>query len=222
MDWVRWHQEYEDVGSSLARRRRVVQRNLRTALSEVAADRDGEMRLISICAGDGGDVLPVLAGRPFIRALLVELDRQLSDRARRTAAEFGLSRVEIRTADAGATDVLLDFVPAHVVLACGVFGNITFDDARRTITTLPQLLAPGGIVIWTRGRADDGTDPSVRLCDVFSDLGFTRLSLTAPGDARFRVGMHRLDTAAADPPPPGTRMFGFVGTGEAGGLGCRG
>jgi hypothetical protein len=212
-DWVRWHREYEDAGSSLARRRRVVQRELRTALAEVSADPDGEVRLISICAGDGGDVLPVLAGRPFIRALLVELDQQLSDRARRTAAELGLSAVEIRTADAGTTDVLADFAPAHVVLACGVFGNITLDDARRTITTLPRLLTPGGIVIWTRGRADDGSDPSVGLCETFGDLGFSRLSFTAPGDARFRVGMHRLDAAAGGPPPPGTRMFRFVGDG---------
>ncbi len=83
-------------------------------------------------------MLPVLAetGRD-VRALLMELDPLLCERARSTATELGLTGVEIRTGDAGVTDAYRGFTPAHVVLACGVFGNITVEDARQTVAALP-------------------------------------------------------------------------------------
>jgi len=149
-DWVAWHRDYEDPSSSLARRLEVVQRELRTALA-LTRPADGESRLLSICAGDGRDVLPVLAERGRdVRALLVELDPLLCERARSSAAELGLTGVEIRTGDAGVTDAYRGFTPAHVVLACGVFGNITVEDGRQTVAALPSLL---------RGRRDRDLDP---------------------------------------------------------------
>lgn len=214
-DWVQWHRDYDEPTSSLARRLRVVQRDLRRALADVLPDGTGQLRLISICAGDGRDVLPVLAAHHSargIRALLVELDPRLADRARTTASELGLPTVEIRIADAGITNPYLDITPAHVVLACGVFGNITVGDARQTITTLPSLLTPGGVVIWTRGRNDDGTDPSQLIRELFTEHGFTELSFTAPSEARFRVGAHRLENPPTNEAPlrPGIRMFAFT------------
>ncbi len=111
-DWVAWHRDYEDPSSSLARRLEVVQRELRTALA-LTRPADGESRLLSICAGDGRDVLPVLAERGRdVRALLVELDPLLCERARSSAAELGLTGVEIRTGDAGVTDAYRGFTPA--------------------------------------------------------------------------------------------------------------
>jgi hypothetical protein len=214
-DWLRWHDEYDSHGSSLSRRLQVVQRNLHQALTEASCDADGARRLISMCAGAGRDVLPVLAGNPdgaAVRALLVELDPTLSDRARATAASLGLPAVSVRTADAGILESYRDFVPAHVLLACGVFGNVTTEDAQRTITAMPGLLTDGGIVIWTRGQFADGPDPSLRLRTCFSDAGFTEVSFTRPADAHFRVGVHRLSRR---PVPalalePGTRLFTFV------------
>jgi len=161
-DWAGWHRDYEEPSSSLARRLEVVQGELRTALA-LARPADGESRLISICAGDGRDVLPVLAERGRdVRALLMELDPLLCERARSSAAELGLTGVEIRTGDAGVTDAYRGFTPAHVVLACAVFGNITVEDARQTVATLPGLLADDGIVIWTRGRNDAVPTPARR------------------------------------------------------------
>lgn len=209
-DWVAWHRDYEDPSSSLARRLEVVQSELRTALA-LARPADGESRLISICAGDGRDVLPVLAERGRdVRALLVELDPLLCERARSSAAELGLTGVEIRTGDAGVTDAYRGFTPAHVVLACGVFGNITVEDARRTVAALPGLLAGDGIVIWTRGRDDAGADPSTAIRGLLTIHCFTEISFTAPDDARFRVGMERLDPWLTNVPMlPGLRMFTF-------------
>jgi hypothetical protein len=211
-DWLRWHEDYDVAGSSLARRLLVVREHLERALNEAPADPDGHRRLISMCAGDGRDVLPVLArhdqGRT-VRALLAELDPELSHRARTAAADLDLPGVDVRTANAGRSDTYADAAPAHVLLACGVFGNITAEDVRRTIAALPSLLVPGGIVIWTRGHGGDGPDPSVEVAACFTANGFRELAFTRPADARFRVGMHRLDTV---PPPnrPPDRLFTFV------------
>lgn len=244
-DWVRWHERYDDAASSLARRLTVVQGHLRLALAE--APGDGELRLASMCAGEGRDVLPVLAergasrpvsepatghrpvhpgtghdlaprheratsslGRP-VTAVLVELDPTLASRARAMVTNLGLTGVNVVDGDAGVTDPYLPVAPAHVILACGVFGNVTFDDVRRTVTTLPGLLAPGGIVIWTRGRGDDPDhDPALDVRDCFTGNGFTELAYTAPDDDNYRVGTHRLGTPPPGPPRPGVRMFAFA------------
>jgi hypothetical protein len=184
-------------------------------LTEAPTDPDGTRRLISMCAGAGRDVLPVLATHPAgaaVRALLVELDPTLSDRARETAADLGLTTVSVQTADAGTLDPYRGFVPAHVLLACGVFGNVTVDDAERTIAAMPALLADDGIVIWTRGQFDDGADPSLHLRSCFGAAGFTEISFHRPTDTHFRVGVHQLGSrpAAALPPGPDLRLFIFV------------
>jgi hypothetical protein len=212
-NWQQWHREYDEPNSSLARRLTVVRAMVRRALREVGTGPHEQLRLISMCAGDGRDVLPVLAepgrGRP-VRALLVELDPVLAGRARTRAAELGLAGVEVRTGDAGVSDAYTTIARAHVVLACGIFGNVSAADAEQTVAALPGLLTTGGIVIWTRGRHDDGRDPSVALRDTFAAHGFTELSFTAPPDAHFRVGMHRLSAAPPDPAlRPGRRMFTF-------------
>ncbi|MDG6105723.1 class I SAM-dependent methyltransferase [Dactylosporangium aurantiacum] len=192
-DWVEWHHGYDAPTSALSRRLEVVRRDLRRALGTSPTDPGGTRRLLSICAGDGRDVLPVIAEHDRrVRALLVELDPVLARRARETADDLGLPAVEVRVADAGQADTYLGVRPAHVLLACGVFGNIDDTDTRRTVAALPALLAPGGIVIWTRARGAGDTDLSLRVRALFAEHGFTELSFTSPHDARFRVGMHRL------------------------------
>jgi protein-L-isoaspartate O-methyltransferase len=209
MDWLAWHREYTEPDSSLSRRRRVVQGYLRASLAERAA---GEpIRILSMCAGDGGDVLEVLAepAAVRVRALLVELDPELADRARGEADRLGLADVRVRTADAGRSSSYAGLAPAHIVLACGVFGNIDEADVRRTVEALPGLLCPGGRVIWTRGRGADGADASQWIRQLFAERGFAELDFTAPDDARFRVGLHRLDRepiGVADLP---TQLFRF-------------
>jgi Putative methyltransferase len=195
-DWLDWHRDYGDPASSLSRRRRVVQGYLRQILAG-CEPAGAPIRLLSMCAGDGGDVLPVLAawrsGR-LVQALLVELDPELADRARAAAGRLGLaSAVRVRSADAGRSDSYAELAPAHIVLACGVFGNIADADVRRTVDALPGLLCTGGWVIWTRGRGADGTEPSGFVRQLMAERGFTELAFSAPDDAKFRVGLHRLD-----------------------------
>ncbi|HEX5205187.1 MAG TPA: class I SAM-dependent methyltransferase [Actinoplanes sp.] len=205
-DWVRWHDDYDAPGSSLSRRLEVVREHLRDALAE------GPASLLSICAGDGRDVLPLLASQPggrSVRALLIELDPGLAHRARETAAELDLPLVEVRTADAGAIATYADVEPVDVLLACGVFGNIPAADMRRTVAVLPALTNPGATVIWTRGRGDGDADPSAEVRARFLAEGFTELAFVAPDDARFRVGVCRRSGERAIPLPPVSRLFTF-------------
>jgi hypothetical protein len=190
--WLDWHRAYADPSSSLSRRRRVVQDYLRQSLADLLPAGEA-VRLLSMCAGDGGDVLEVLASAPAVLALLVELDPELAGRARGAA----LPNVRVLTADAGRTANYADWLPVDVLLACGVFGNISAADVRRTVGALPAMVRPGGWVIWTRGRGDGESDASQPIRQLFADAGFVELDFTAPDDAQFRVGLHRLDRPPA-------------------------
>jgi hypothetical protein len=64
-----------------------------------------------------------------------------------------LSRISLASRSRG-TDHYAGMVPAYLVLVCGVLGNMTDDDVRRTIGYCAQLRAHGGRVVWTRGRRE--------------------------------------------------------------------
>lgn len=211
-DWQAWHAPYADPTSSLSRRRRVVQGHVRAFLDERG---DRPTRVVSLCAGDGRDLLEVLAqrraeggaARVAVATTLLEYDEGLAGSARSFAAEAGLADVDVRCRDAGRTDAYLGAVPADLVLACGVFGNVSAADVHATVSALPQLCAAGALVVWTRGRR--GGDPTTAIRQRFSDTGFTEVGFTAPDDAEFSVGAHRL----AAPPralTTGRRLFTFL------------
>lgn len=209
-DWVAWHQPYADPESSLSRRRRVVQQHVRDWLAVQPAGHGA--RVVSACAGDGRDVLDVLrdTGARDLEVLLVETDERLAAEATTFAARHGLGGVTVRVEDAGATTAYRDAVPADLVLFCGVFGNVTDDDVRQCVSALPRLCAPGATVLWTRGRdADGGLTGADSARAAFAGAGFAELAFTAPDDAGFGVGAHRL---AVDPAPwrAGQRLFTFV------------
>jgi hypothetical protein len=206
-DYVEWHRPYDDPGSGLSQRLALVQAHLRSALDDRAP---GAIRLISMCAGQGRDVTGVLAGHPRrgdVASWLVELEDDNVAFARRAAAEAGLAGVEVMKADAGTTDSYRTAVPADIVLACGIFGNITEDDIATTVAALPGLCAPGATVIWTRGRSAPDATGWIRA--LFGDAGFTELAFGAPEGTLYGVGAHRLTV----PPPAfeaGRRLFSFI------------
>jgi hypothetical protein len=211
-DWTEWHSAYDDPASSLSQRLGAVREQLRRVLTARGTQ---PTQLLSICAGDGRDTLPVIAASDaHVAAVLVELDPSLAAAARREADRLGLQSVEIRQEDAGALDSFVGVPPADVLLACGVFGNISDEDLERTVQTLPQLLAADAVVIWTRGRPEtdptrhDG-DPADMVREVFARNGFVEDAFVRPDDADYRVGVHRL---AGEPQrrTPGATMFRFV------------
>jgi hypothetical protein len=202
--WVDWHRAYDDADGPLARRLVIVQHAIAAALSAVPP---GPIRVISFCAGDGRDLLGVVADHsrgPDVAGRLVELDPELATRAREAAP----ARIEVRCDDASTTTAFAGAVPADLVLACGVFGNITDADIARTIDLLPSLCAPSATVIWTRHRRPpDGT---VVVRDTFRAAGFDEIDFVAPDDFLFAVGVQRL-AVAPRPFVPDVRLFEFVG-----------
>jgi hypothetical protein len=210
-DWWKWHEPYDDPASPLSQRLTIVQRRLRAALDRCQA---GPIRVISMCGGQGRDLLPVLADHPRrrdVHARLVELDPRNIEYAARAAARLTGATIDVRRADAGCTDAYEGAVPAAVVLACGVFGNITDADIHRTVSALPGLCADHGTVIWTRHRRAPDLTPMIRRW--FEEVGFAELAFDAPEDTFFGIGTEQLLRA-----PPGlevgNRMFTFVGFDE--------
>ncbi len=204
-EWVDWHKGYSP-GSPLAKRLAVVQDLIRTALDGCAP---GVIRVISVCAGDGRDLLSVLEDHPRrgdVLARLVELDPDLAALGRERAA--GISPyIEVVNGDASTTSAYAGFVPADIVLVCGVFGNVTDEDIEWTVDHLPTLCAPGATVIWTRGTFKPDITPVVRAW--FEEDGFTELAFVAIPDTTASVGAARLDA-----PPrafePDVRLFTFL------------
>jgi hypothetical protein len=206
-DWVAWHQRYEEPGSALARRLQVVRDRIREALDGFPP---GPVRVLSVCAGQARDLLGVLADHPRrveVSARLVELDPRNAEMAATAAATAGLTGIDVVVADAGLTDCYAGAVPADLVLACGVFGNLSDADVERTVSFLPQLSAHGATVIWTRGRFHPDLIPT--LCGWMADRGFSERWVSDPAED-FGVGVHRYD-GEPEPLSAGERMFTFVG-----------
>jgi hypothetical protein len=206
-DWVEWHRGYDDPGSLASRRLELVQRHLRAELDHAPA---GDIRLISLCAGQGRDVIGVLAGHPRrddVRARLVELDERNVAVARQAARAAGLEGVEVLQADAGTTDVCVGAVPAQVVVVCGIFGNIAVSDIQATVAALPGLCAPGALVLWTRHRRPPDLTPAIRSW--FTEAGFGEEAFDISVDGFMSVGAHRL-TGEPAALAPGQRLFTFV------------
>lgn len=205
-DYVNWHDEYEQMGSPLHLRLLAVRDLVAGVLDQMPP---GPIRAISMCAGQGRDLLTVahrhrrgmdLTGR------LVELDVGNVAVARAAIERFGLGGLDAVEADAGWSDSYEGAVPADLILACGIFGNIRDEEVERTVRFLPALCAPGARVIWTRYPRDD--DPIVlRVQEWFREAGFEPEVLIVPAVKMFGVGVARL---ARQPAPfrRHERLFG--------------
>jgi hypothetical protein len=207
VDWVDWHADYDVPDSKLAHRLRIVQARIRAALDLMPP---GPRTAVSLCAGQGRDLIEVLAEHPRgrdVRARLVELDQRNVTAAGTAARAAGLDGVEVVRGDAGLTDHYAGAVPADLVVACGVLGNLTEDDVLGTVDACRALCARGGTVVWTRHRGAPDRVPDT--CARFEQGGFERLFLTPP-ELGFSVAAHR-HTRDPEPLRAGRRMFTFVG-----------
>jgi hypothetical protein len=206
-DWVEWHQAYADPASGLSARLRSVQRHLSLAISQA---RPGPVRLVSLCAGQGHDVIGVLPGHPLrhhVTAVLVEADPRNAALARYRAAAAGLDQVAVRQADASRPETFADALPADVLLLCGIFGNISDSDIERTTAAAPTLCTPGATVIWTRHRRPP--DLTSRIRAWFTDAGFDEVAFESlDTTALTAVGVGRLREAPRTALPAG-RLFTF-------------
>jgi len=207
-DWNAWHDAYRDPASELSRRLAFVQGQIRDVLNSL----DGPVTITSACAGDGRDVLEVLAEREDadrVRVVLIETDEQNIRRAEHRLWDDEIANVEIRQADAGTTSSYAGAVPADLLLMCGVMGNIVDDDVRTLVGQLPSMCRPGTVVLWTRTR--EAPDLTPRIREWFAESDFQEESFFAPldDDTLISVGRHRF---AGTPAPfePGRHLFTFV------------
>jgi hypothetical protein len=209
-DYLQWHDAYDQPGSSLHRRLQIVIRLIHRALDELPP---GPVRVVSFCAGQGADILGAAEGHPRAHDLtgrLVELDARNVEVARRRIDELALGGprgLEVVEGDAGMSDAYAEAAPADLVLACGVFGNISEDDIERTIRFLPSLCAPGAWVLWTRHPREPGV--LGRLQGWLEGSGLKAIELEIADDATYGVGANRL---VIEPPPSAAsgRLFTFV------------
>lgn len=206
-DYVAWHDAYADPDSPLSRRLRIVIELIGEALDEAPP---GPVRVVSLCAGQGHDVLGAAAthrrGQDLI-GRLVELDALNAAAASARVAELGLAGIEVIVTDAGTTDAYAGAVPADLVVACGIFGNVSVEDMERTIRELPSLCAPGAWVIWTRHPRETGVLPSIERW--FEEAGFEGGTVTVDPGQAFAVGLQHL---VGEPAPfvAGRPLFTFI------------
>ena len=208
-DWKTWFAAYDDPDSPLTQRLAVVRQGIRQALDEAPA---GTVKVLSLCAGEGRDLIPVLAEHPRrsdVRARLVEFDPVIAQVARDSVAAAGLAGgVEVVTGDAADPANFGDHVPADLLLLCGIFGNISDADIQNTVTRAAQLTARGGTVIWTRHRHEPNLVPTIH--DWFRAAGFTDVWQSDPDlPTTIHVAANRRER---DPAPPSgdQKLFTFI------------
>ena len=166
--------------------------------------------MLSLCAGDGRDLIPELAARrqQGVEAVLVEWNAGLAERARTGARAAGLGGVEVRAADAALAESFADVLPVDLLLLCGIFGNVAEPDIRRTIAAVPAMLRRGGLVVWTRGHCG-GTDlrPSVRRW--VKEAGLREVAYDGEPE-RYGVGVARGEASTPSERRVPDRLFTFV------------
>jgi hypothetical protein len=206
-DWLAWHADYSDTNSALSRRLREVQRQISRFLDQAPV---GEIHVLSLCAGQGRDLLDVLAGhrrRQDVIARLVELDPRNAQLARAAAVRIDGSHIEIVEGDAGITDAYFGAVPVDLLLLVGIFGNISDVDIEKTVRAVPSICAFGATVIWTRSRHEPDITPTIRSW--FAEAGCEEVAFVAPSGVQFSVGANRF-VGAPHALRTGERLFIFV------------
>lgn len=190
IDWKGWHAIY-DRPSGVNSRLLAVQKAIRECLALLPA---GPVSLLSIFAGDGRDLVPVVAEsvrRNEVRCLFIENDEALVRAGRQRVKAHALSdRMEFRCADATSAESYIGSVPVHFVLAAGVFGNLLPEDIVPCVKALTGMLKTGGFLVWTRSRhAGDGESGIAKIQAALQDQGFVERN--SGGSAKFLVASHQ-------------------------------
>ena len=216
-DWNKWLARYDNPQSPFSRRLLTVQRLIHRRLDRTAPH---PVSILSLCAGDGRDILEVLSDRDDaarVKATLVEVEPRLCVLARARVTENALTGIEIKQADAGTTDTFAGGSPADLVILVGVFGNISDTDVRATVEILPAFCKPNALVIWSLRRKprrhpvhqsyQNDHERVEKVREWFDAERFLEV-FSNRNDAAFHVGAYRFK---GEPPalPPARRFFSF-------------
>jgi hypothetical protein len=171
----------------------------------------GPVRVLSLCAGDGRDVIGGLGSHPRrtdVTAWLIESNRQSVALGVRQAASARLEKaVNFLCGDATAYAAYKNITPADIVLLCGVWGHVRADERELLVRAVASLCKPGGSVIWTRGVLPDTT----RLQQIqlhFAALPWEEVRVSITSDHRWAVATYRYSGPPRELPRSG-RLFRF-------------
>ena len=183
MDWCEWHEGYQQ-SMALQQRLAKVREHIVEALDH--AD-PGPIRILSICAGDGRDVISALRDHPRrheVVARLLELDPRLVASGRELARDAQLERnVQFDVVDATRSESYDGCIPCQLMLACGVLGNIPIQSSEFIVALASAACATGGRLVWTRlVAANNGTTHVPILQRLLTSAGFEQLRWDVQGD----------------------------------------
>ena len=170
--------------------------------------------ILSICAGDGRDVIGVLRSHPRRRdvaAWLVELDRQSVAGGVRRATEAGLANtVTFLNDDATDYATYKNIPPSDIVLVCGVWGHVPVVERAGLVRAITAFCTPRGTVIWTRG-VSKGLAQLHEIQSHFIGPSWEEVRLHLTPDNRWGVATHRYYGPPVERPESG-RIFNFQRT----------
>ncbi|MEH2291760.1 class I SAM-dependent methyltransferase family protein [Nostoc sp.] len=190
-DWYEWHDLY-NTEPKLQQRLEIVREYIAYSLN---ASPDGAIRIVSVCAGDGRDLLGILKNHPRakdVSARLVEINSNLVERGRATIESLDLaSQIEFINGDATLAANYVEAVPADIVIVCGVFGNLADEaELNRLLDNLSFLSKQGAFIIWTRGHSN-GITYSETVRKILRTSGFEEVNFKLTSTRDMGVGLHR-------------------------------
>ncbi|NOS71808.1 MAG: AMP-binding protein [Verrucomicrobia bacterium] len=211
MDWSDWYKHYDEL-PSLQVRLRIVRELIAATLDECPA---GPIRIVSLCAGDGRDVVGALANhsrRRDVTATLIDNHSESIQRGQAAAKQAGLER-QIRFVEADATLAAnyAGAVPADLVLLSGFLGHLRHEDVARLISSLPMFCNTNGCVIWNRHLVlNKGREQVAVIRELFQSNKFEELAFQTPDPDGFAVARVRF-TGRTESLDAARVLFEFVG-----------
>ncbi len=191
-DWYAWHDNYQ--------RNRGLQARLGLVCEQISACMNacppGPIRVVSVCAGDGRDLMSAMIDHPRapdIQALLVEQDRRLVEVGQSSADLSDLGKqIKFARGDATRSAAYRGAVPADLVIVAGVFGHVREEHLNQLVRNLPLLCRPDGFVIWTRSlKAWDGERHVALIRQYFLETGFEEVNFQQAAVGASGIGTYR-------------------------------
>jgi SAM-dependent methyltransferase len=169
----------------------------------------GPVTVVSICGGQGLELLGALADHPRradVGGRLVELDERNAEIARSRAAAIGVDRLEVRQGDASTSDSYADLPRADLVVLSGVFGHLAPADRQTLIGFLPRICAADGKVVLTTYEVQPERTEELRA--IFGANGFEEIDDTLTPGGTFGIIVEQL-RGAEQPFVAGAYLFDF-------------